>query len=47
VKSNPFGIVGPKESREYISEVRFEDIVRRELLAKRRLAFHERYGDKF
>lgn len=41
MKSNPFGIVGPKESREYTSEVRFEDIVtRRELLVKRRLAFH-------
>ncbi len=48
VKSNPFGMVGPKESIEYSSEVRFEDIVtRRELLVKRKLVFHERYDDRF
>jgi hypothetical protein len=37
VKSNPFGIVGPKESKEYSSEVRFGDIVtstQRALLVK-------------
>lgn len=37
VKSKLFGIVGPKESREYSREERFEDIVlvtRRELLVQ-------------
>jgi hypothetical protein len=49
VKSNPFGIVGPKEFKEYSGEVRLEDIVtptREELLVKKEIVPHERYQDK-
>ena len=34
VKSNSFGIVGPKESVECLNEVRFEDMWLEEVLVK-------------
>jgi hypothetical protein len=41
VKSKPDGSPGPKESKEYAREERFEDIAtRRELLNKSRQLFH-------
>jgi hypothetical protein len=42
VKSNSFGIVGPKESVEYLNEVRFADMWLEEVLVKMGLACLER-----
>ena len=42
MKSNSFEIVGPKESVEYLNEVRFEDMWLEEVLVKMGLACLER-----